>query len=515
MRSSGPRVGPMRDIVATIQPEQDELVRADLDVSICVQGAPGTGKTAVGLHRAAYLLYLHRERMRRAGVLIVGPNTGVPALHRGRAAGARRDRRGAGDRRATWSRRRRPAPRRTAVAAVKHDARMAEVLRARAVSPASASRSEPIDGLRTGRSAGGSRSTRCAASSTTYAERIRRTGSAGSGSAPGWSSLLQRQAEARRATRPSDAWLRRMGRAKPVTAFLDAAWPAVTAEALVVLAARRRRACCREPRTACSPPTEQAAIALGRRRRARQGGQVDGGGRGADRRGGRPDRAARRLRAHRGRRGAGPLADAVPGDRPAQRARRRSPCSATSPRAPPRGPPGTGGTPWPTWASRAPRWSPLTVGFRVPAVVLALANRLLPALDVNVPAATSLRHDGELTVTRADDLTAAHGRRGALGARRIEGSVGVIAADVRVPTGSPPALAAAGVAHRRRRARRRVSVLPATVAKGLEYDHVMVVEPAEIVAAEPRGLQPPLRRAHPCGVPAGHRPRPAVAGART
>ncbi|HWS36461.1 MAG TPA: AAA family ATPase, partial [Actinoplanes sp.] len=70
-----PRVGPMRDIVATIQPEQDELVRADLGDSICVQGAPGTGKTAVGLHRAAYLLYLHRERLRKSKVLIVGPNT--------------------------------------------------------------------------------------------------------------------------------------------------------------------------------------------------------------------------------------------------------------------------------------------------------------------------------------------------------------------------------------------------------------------------------------------------------
>src|SRR5688572_28456787 len=70
-----PRVGPLRDIVATIQPEQDELVRAEIADSICVQGAPGTGKTAVGLHRAAYLLYLHRERLRRSGVLIVGPNT--------------------------------------------------------------------------------------------------------------------------------------------------------------------------------------------------------------------------------------------------------------------------------------------------------------------------------------------------------------------------------------------------------------------------------------------------------
>ncbi|MBU1802710.1 MAG: AAA family ATPase, partial [Actinobacteria bacterium] len=69
-----PRVGPMRDIVATIQPEQDVIVRADLADTICVQGAPGTGKTAVGLHRAAYLLYAHRDQLRRQGVLVVGPN---------------------------------------------------------------------------------------------------------------------------------------------------------------------------------------------------------------------------------------------------------------------------------------------------------------------------------------------------------------------------------------------------------------------------------------------------------
>ncbi len=69
-----PRVGPMRDIVATIQPEQDLIVRSELDQSVCVQGAPGTGKTAVGLHRAAYLLYAHRDQLSRQGVLVVGPN---------------------------------------------------------------------------------------------------------------------------------------------------------------------------------------------------------------------------------------------------------------------------------------------------------------------------------------------------------------------------------------------------------------------------------------------------------
>src|SRR6478609_8167029 len=69
-----PRVGPMRDIVATIQPEQDEIVRAGADRTICVQGAPGTGKTAVGLHRAAWLLYAFRDRLARSGVLVIGPN---------------------------------------------------------------------------------------------------------------------------------------------------------------------------------------------------------------------------------------------------------------------------------------------------------------------------------------------------------------------------------------------------------------------------------------------------------
>ncbi|MCL7021107.1 hypothetical protein K6C39_21755, partial [Vibrio vulnificus] len=69
-----PRVGPMRDIVATIQPEQDEIVRAGLSGSVCVQGAPGTGKTAVGLHRVAYLLYAYRERLARSGTLVIGPN---------------------------------------------------------------------------------------------------------------------------------------------------------------------------------------------------------------------------------------------------------------------------------------------------------------------------------------------------------------------------------------------------------------------------------------------------------
>lgn len=68
------RTGRMTDIVATIQAEQDRIIRSDLAGVLVVQGGPGTGKTAVALHRAAYLLYSHRERLGSSGVLIVGPS---------------------------------------------------------------------------------------------------------------------------------------------------------------------------------------------------------------------------------------------------------------------------------------------------------------------------------------------------------------------------------------------------------------------------------------------------------
>jgi DNA helicase IV len=68
------RSGAMREIVATIQAEQDIVIRAPIDQALIVQGGPGTGKTAVALHRAAYLLFEHRRRLARDGVLVVGPN---------------------------------------------------------------------------------------------------------------------------------------------------------------------------------------------------------------------------------------------------------------------------------------------------------------------------------------------------------------------------------------------------------------------------------------------------------
>ncbi|WP_189159965.1 HelD family protein [Lentzea pudingi] len=69
------RTGQMSDIVATIQAEQDKIIRSELNGVVVVQGGPGTGKTAVALHRAAYLLYTHRRQLAKRGVLVVGPNT--------------------------------------------------------------------------------------------------------------------------------------------------------------------------------------------------------------------------------------------------------------------------------------------------------------------------------------------------------------------------------------------------------------------------------------------------------
>ena len=71
---NAPRGEGMRDIVATIQAEQDEIIRLDHPGVLVIEGGPGTGKTVVALHRVAYLLYTQRERMERHGALVVGPN---------------------------------------------------------------------------------------------------------------------------------------------------------------------------------------------------------------------------------------------------------------------------------------------------------------------------------------------------------------------------------------------------------------------------------------------------------
>jgi DNA helicase IV len=493
-----PRVGPMRDIVATIQPEQDELVRADLDTSICVQGAPGTGKTAVGLHRAAYLLYLHRERLRRSGVLVVGPNRAflsyiaavLPALGEVEVEQATvEDLIASSLRRPEGTRRHETVLVRgtddPATAAVKHDARMADVLR-RAVDGYVREPTEPI-----------------VVSDGSYRWRIgveplRRIIDEARGERLPYGtgrdrvrarvvSLLQRQAEARTGESPGDAWLRRMAKAKPVTEFLDAAWPALTPEGLVC--------------TLLSDPEALAVAAEGLLTAEEQALLLWS----------KPPRSARAAKWS--------TADAVLIDEAAgliertasfghvvvDEAQDLSPmqCRAIARRSEHGsitllGDLAQGTAPWAAtdWRVSLTHLGkpdaavvPLTIGFRVPAAVLAFANRLLPALAVDVPPAESLRRDGALDIRTASDVdraTVAEVRA----ALAHDGSVAVIAADAAVER-LRAALAEAGIDAATAddvEAAARVTVVPATLVKGLEYDHVIVVEPAQIVAAEPRGL---------------------------
>jgi DNA helicase IV len=119
----------------------------------------------------------------------------------------------------------------------------------------------------------------------------------------------------------------------------------------------------------------------------------------------------------------------------------------------------------------------LTTGYRVPAAVVALANKLLKALNVEVPPTRSFRSDGWLSVEQVDDLekSCSDAVRMAL---KEEGSIGVIVADE----------SAAVVEASLETTDERVTVVPAGLAKGLEFDHVIVVEPADIVNDEERGL---------------------------
>ncbi|MBD0293423.1 MAG: AAA family ATPase, partial [Jiangellaceae bacterium] len=298
--------------------------------------------------------------------------------------------------------------------------------------------------------------------------------------------LLQRQSEYRTGNSPSDAWLRRMSRVVPVTRVLDATWPAVTAESLVVDVLtdpsvadgilsdveQQTLRWTKPPKTPKSARFSAADLLLldeaaGLIERESSFGHV--------------------------------VVDEAQDLSPMQAraiARRSEHGSITL-----LGDLAQGTAPW-----AAPNWRdtlawlgkpdaavvPLTIGFRVPEVVLTLANRLLPALEVDAPAAVSLRHDGDLAIVPVGspsdvdaailvELTAA---------LEHEGSVAVIAADAAVDRVRAH-LAAAGIEPGTAddvEAEARVTVVPATIVKGLEYDHVIVVEPADIVAAEPRGL---------------------------
>jgi DNA helicase IV len=474
----------MRDIVATIAPDQDDLVRADVSRTVCVQGAPGTGKTVVGLHRAAFLLYAHRDRLRR-GVLVVGPNRSfleyvagvLPALGEVDA------------RHATVEELVARVPVRDVdspeVATLKGDSRLAEVIR-RAVWSRVAAPGEPLIVPR------GSRRWRMPAHVVAEAiDELRsredvRYGAARLLLSQRLAHLVLVQMEAAGES-PDDRVQDAVARSRPVKSYVDRVWPAVDAVKTVL--------------GLLSDPGRLAAAAAG----ILDPGEIESLCWATPPRGPGSARWS--------------AADAVLVDEAADvierttslghvvldEAQDLSPmqlravgrrCATGS--ATVLGDLAQGTTAWATASWRESlrhlgkaqaEVTELVQGYRVPSQIIDFASRLLPHIAAQLTPPTSIREDpGALRVIRAADVFAATVAAARTSLER-EGSIGIITADAATVTMSK-ALEKAGLDHHvlgrdEHTEFDRLVLVPAALAKGLEYDCVVVAEPAEIVAAEP------------------------------
>ncbi|MGV9275288.1 HelD family protein [Streptomyces griseosporeus] len=477
-----PRVGPMRDIVATIQPEQDEIVRSGLGGTVCVQGGPGTGKTAVGLHRVAYLLYAHRERLARTGTLVIGPNRSflhyieqvLPALGELAVQQATVDDlvahvevRGTDD-----------AP----AALVKGDARMAEVLR-RALYAHVTMPTEPVVVVR------GSRRWRVPAYELEeivreLLDRDIRYGAARE-------ALPQRIAHAvlvqmeRAGEAPDDRVQDAVARNSAVKAAVKAVWPAVE-PAKLVLRLLTDADFLAEHAEGILDAEEQKTILWAK-----------------------PVRSVKSAKWS--------AADAVLIDEVTDLVQRTpslghvvldeaqdlSPMQyravgrrCTTGSATVLGDLAQGTTPWATrsWEEALAHLGKpdavveeLTAGFRVPTDVIAYASRLLPHIAPGLTPVASVRENPGFfevrAVAGAGDVVAACEEL-----LRNEGSTGLIAADARIAA-LAEALDAAGIGYlspgEETTRETRLTLVPASLAKGLEYDYVVLDEPQAVVDGEP------------------------------
>jgi DNA helicase IV len=509
-----PRTGPMRDIVATIQPEQDSIVRAGLEQSLCVQGAPGTGKTAIGLHRAAYLLYAFRDQLSRSGVLVVGPNDSflsyiadvLPALGEIDAAQTTVT--------ALVSRANGVTVRgfdSVPAALVKGDARMAEVLH-RAVWSHLGTATAPLVVPR------GAYQWRVGAYlAVEVVEELRQRGVRYEAGRAMLRQRLAHQVLLRMEAggdSPDDRVQDAVARSKPVRAYADALWPALDPVKLIMklftdaefLAAAAEGILSPEeqqlimmnkpPRSVVAARWSLADVILIdevadllQRTPSRGHVIVDEA----------QDLSPMMLRAVGRRASTGSVT--VLGDL----------AQATTP-----------------WATRSWRASlahlghpnaaieELVAGFRVPGAVIDFAARLLPQIAPALrPPHSVRRHRGELdvrpTTRMGDELIDA-----IADTMRNEGTVGVIVADTAVSDvrkllerqqmdydllGEDPQIfdTRAGLPSTGPDVTHLLKpiLVPASLANGLEFDHVVLLEPAEVVAGEPDQVTG-LRRLYVC-----------------
>jgi DNA helicase IV len=480
-----PRTGPMRDIVASIQPEQDEIVRAELDDTVCIQGAAGTGKTAVGLHRAAYLLYAYTSQLRRNGVLVVGPNPAfmryisevLPALGEvdveqlslPELLGAVPDARLENEQ----------------TAAVKHDPRMAQVI-GRYIESRLGPVVDPLV-LRVG-----SRMLRVEARELArIRERVVRPDLPYGAGRKMFQDLviqlvLERGQRVGASIGRGDV-TKAIRQSKPARDAFDAVWPkleatevvatllsdeqALTASAAGLLTDAERRLLLREGANGAHSGWSAADRALideaaGAIARPQRYGHVV-----VDE---AQDLSAMQLRAigRRCQRSATLLGDLA---------------QAT--------------TPWslqrweqalPHLEVRRARVETLSEAFRIPASVLKLANRLLRHIDPSLPPSVAVRDTSDsLNVLRAaPQQLASEAARQVKAVLERPGSIGVMAPRDQLH-GLQRALDDQGISWSRLDPAadgQRVTLLAVKEAKGLEYDVVVLVEPAGI-AGQPRGLR--------------------------